>query len=124
MTMMTCANCQFAGRPTYKSPCSECDSLTHNKYEAVKNHTEAERIRAMSDVELAKFLECLAFSRDPPWSDPFARKFCDNCPTVRCVVEEFGQEMECNECELSDGKCPHGDDVLWWLKEPVKEVKE
>ena len=78
----------------------------------------------MSDEELAKFLDGLAFSRETPWSDLFARKFCDNCPTVRCVVEGYRQEMEFNECDFADGKCPHGDDVLWWLKEPVKEVKK
>ena len=89
-----------------------------------KPKTNADRIRAMSDEELAKFLECLAFSRETPWADPFAGEFCDNCPTVRCVVEEFGQEMEFNECELSYGKCPHGDDVLWWLRQPVEEVED
>lgn len=86
-----------------------------------KEMTNADRIRAMKDEELAKFLVALAFSRETPWADPFARKFCDNCPTVGCVVEEFGQEMEFNECEFSDGKCPHGDDVLWWLKEPLED---
>ena len=86
--------------------------------------TNGDRIRAMSDEELAKFLDGLAFSRETPWSDLFARKFCDNCPTVRCVVEGYRQEMEFNECDFADGKCPHGDDVLWWLKEPVKEVKK
>lgn len=117
--MGTCVNCQFAVRPTYKSPCSECKG--YSKHEAVEIRTNGDRIRAMSNEELAKFLECLAFSRETPWADPFARKFCDNCPTVRCVVEEFGKEMEFNECEFSDGKCPHGDDILWWLKEPAEE---
>ena len=83
--------------------------------------TNGGRIRAMSDEELAAFLISLTFGRETPWADPFAGEFCDNCPTVRCVVEEFGQEMEFNECELSYGKCPHGDDVLWWLRQPVEE---
>lgn len=120
--METCVSCKHAGRPTYKSPCSECHG--YSEYEAVEIRTNGDRIRAMSNEELASFLQSLAFERETPWADPFARKFCDNCPTVRCVVEGYRQEVELNECDFADGKCPHGDDVLWWLKEPVEEVKE
>lgn len=60
-----------------------------------ENPTNADRIRAMSDEELAKFI--------PDWSYTNACK-CDEQPFVDCN----------NECE----KC-----VLEWLKQPV-EVPE
>ena len=118
--MGACANCKYAGRPTYKSPCSECKD--HSKHEPVEIRTNADRIRAMSDEELVKFLNRIAFGRETPWADPFAQTFCDKCPPIKATVVETGKEIEICECEFADGKCPHGDDVLWWLKEPVEEV--
>ena len=52
--MPTCNICKYAGRPTYKSPCSECKEFS--KYEYENKKTNADRIRAMSDEELAEFL--------------------------------------------------------------------
>ena len=53
--MPTCNICKYAGRPTYKSPCSECKGFS--KYEYENKKTNADRIRAMSDFELAKEIE-------------------------------------------------------------------
>jgi hypothetical protein len=78
----------------------------------------------MSDVELAKFLKSIAFGRETPWADPFARTYCDKCLPIKAMVEETGKEIEFHECECWDVGCPNGDDVLWWLKQPVEEVKE
>lgn len=80
--------------------------------------TNGDRIRAMGDEELAEFLCGLAFAGNTPWSDPFVREFCDNCPTVEGTVEETGQTMDFNECDFADGKCPNGSDVVWWLRQP------
>ena len=52
--MPTCNICKYAGRPTYKSPCSECKEFS--KYEYENKKTNADRIRSMSDEELADFL--------------------------------------------------------------------
>ena len=52
--MHTCNICKYAGRPTYKSPCSECKEFS--KYEYENKKTNADIIRAMSDEELAEFL--------------------------------------------------------------------
>lgn len=52
--MPTCNICKYAGRPIYKSPCSECKGFS--KYEYEKLQTNADRIRSMSDEELADFL--------------------------------------------------------------------
>lgn len=49
--MPTCNICKYAGRPIYKSPCSECKGFS--KYEYEKLQTNADRIRGMSDEELA-----------------------------------------------------------------------
>jgi len=55
MIMPTCNTCKYAGRPTYKSPCSECKEFS--KYEYENKKTNADRIRSMSDEELARWLE-------------------------------------------------------------------
>ena len=49
--MPICNTCKYAGRPTYKSPCSECKEFS--KYEPENKKTNADRIRAMSDENLA-----------------------------------------------------------------------
>lgn len=50
--MADCKKCEYSGRATYDWPCSTC----HNgsKFEANTPPTNADRIRAMSDEELAK----------------------------------------------------------------------
>ena len=52
--MHTCNICKYAGRPTYKSPCSECKEFS--KYEYENKKTNADIIRSMNDEELAEFL--------------------------------------------------------------------
>ena len=56
--MPTCNICKYAGRPTYKSPCSECKDFS--KYEYENKKTNADIIRSMSDEELRNWL----FQRD------------------------------------------------------------
>ena len=85
-----------------------------------KSQTNADRIRAMNDEELAEWMSGMAYGRETPWSEPFQKKFCDNCPTVRGTYES-GREDDFNECDFSDGVCPHGSDIVWWLRQPVKE---
>ena len=82
--------------------------------------TNGDRIRAMSDEELSDFLIQVAYAGADPWGIPFERKFCDNCPTVECTIQETGQTMDFHECDFADGKCPHGTDVIWWLKQPAE----
>ena len=50
--MPTCNICKYAGRRTYKSPCSECKEFS--KYEYENKKTNADRIRSMTDEELAE----------------------------------------------------------------------
>lgn len=105
--------CEFETCPYF----GQCDSEW--KAELYRQPTNADRIRAMSDEELADFLCSVAYAGDTPWSDLVARKFCDNCPTVEGTVQETGKTMVFYECDFSDGKCPHGSDVVWWLRQPA-----
>ena len=52
--MSTCNICKYAGRPTYKSPCSECKDFSEYEYKNKK--TNADISRSMSDEELADML--------------------------------------------------------------------
>lgn len=52
--MHTCNICKYAGRPIYKSPCSECKEFS--KYEYENKKTNADIIRSMDDEELSYFL--------------------------------------------------------------------
>lgn len=53
--MATCNICKYSGRPTYKSPCSECKEFS--KYEYENKKTNADIIRSMSDEELIEFIK-------------------------------------------------------------------
>ena len=79
--------------------------------------TNADRIRAMSDQELAAFLGGVCYGRDEPWERAFKMCCCDPCPTVE-ATDEYGIRCHLHECDFADGVCPHGDSVLWWLVRP------
>ena len=86
----------------------------------VRKMTNADRIRAMRYVELAEFLSSIAYGRETPWSEPFARRMCDSCQTVHGTYES-GIEDDFHECDFVDGKCPHGSDIVWWLQQPAED---
>lgn len=73
--MATCNTCKYAGRPIYKSPCSECKGFS--KYE--KQQTNADRIRAMSDEELAKVPAKFGYSCVFPQKECSERDTCEKC---------------------------------------------
>ena len=66
--MAICETCDYANRPPYKSPCSECDKTMGSPfccYEHEEKPTNADRIRAMSDEELAEWMaECNAYKEN------------------------------------------------------------
>ena len=90
--MPTCNICKYAGRPTYKSPCSECKEFS--KYEYENKKTNADIIRSMSDEELAAWIASMT-------------TVCECC-------------AEINECESPKcfNKCLHG--VEDWLQQQPK----
>ena len=83
--------------------------------------TNADRIRAMSDEELTEFLSRIAYGRKTPWSDQFAKKFCSSCPTTEYKSECYLKPMHLHECDFTDGKCPNGNEIVWWLRQPAEE---
>ena len=82
--------------------------------------TNADHINSMTIEEKAGFLSSIAYGRETPWSEPFARRLCDSCPTVHGKYES-GIEDDFHECDFVDGKCPNGGDIVWWLQQPVEE---
>lgn len=82
--------------------------------------SNGERIRRMTDEELAEFLCQLAYAGKDPWSEPFARLFCDQCPEPEYTLGD-GRKLRLHECDFSDGKCPHGNDIVWWLNQPAEK---
>ena len=83
--------------------------------------TNADRIRAMSDEELAEFLSRIAYGRETSWSGQFAKKFCSSCPTTEYKSECYLKPMHLHECDFTDGKCPYGNEIVWWLQQPEEE---
>ena len=96
--MAICETCDYANRPPYKSPCSECDKTMGSPfccYEHEEKPTNADRIRAMSDEELAKLI-------------------AENAYTGAC--NDFGiphQGQCCHNCERCDA-------IIKWLKQPAE----
>ena len=93
------------------------EKATGKKFDA---KTNAQKIRSMSDEELSEFLSSITYGRETPWSEPFARRLCDSCPTVHGTYES-GIEDDFHECDFVDGKCPYDSDIVWWLKQPAEE---
>ena len=54
--MLRCEKCRHEDVSAKKYPCSKCDSVTNDLFEP-KKQTNADRIRSMSDEELAEFSE-------------------------------------------------------------------
>lgn len=67
--------------------------------------TNADRIRSMSDEELAEFLENIAYESEPVWTEPFDKAFCQTCSEETCFARA----------------CPNGKGSLWWLKQPQED---
>ena len=99
----SCTTCVYGGRPTYDYPCNECvktvylDDVVMSMYEREKPPvTNADRIRAMSDEELAKFFH------DHDMFD------CSMC-------SEYESWMELSDT-MCDEKC--AEHCLKWLQQP------
>ena len=70
----------------------------------------------MTADELADFLSKIAYARYTPWSKQFSDKFCKTCKRITGTLED-GSQIELTECDFSDGVCPHGGDLVWWLNQ-------
>lgn len=109
-----CYNCYYLHLINEDYPCKNC-----YEYSCWVPHTNEQNIQTMSTEELADFICSLAFCGHTPWSKPFADKFCKSCTTIECTTED-GKKIYLNECDFSDGVCPHGSDIEWWLEQPME----
>ena len=96
-----CYKCKFEHKPIDIEPCEHCSdeymkSGDHPAFQWAKSPTNADRIRAMTDEELAEWF----YSGDFPW----------------CNFEE--DVVPCPYEEMPD-PCEHC--LLEWLKEEVRE---
>lgn len=93
--MVDCRNCEFGGRPSYEWPCNICTDSSAFKQKP-KPTTNADRIRAMLDAELAELFG----------------QSCD-CDNACCFIYD------------KDVSCMNGCASAWldWLQSPV-EVEE
>ena len=119
--MKGCKNCPAYAKCTVSYRGSACAALrsTYGLDNDPEFTTNADRIRAMSDEELACFIKKLAYNREPPWGDLFQETFCKGCPAQEYTMEN-GQKMRLRECDFADGECPHGSDIAWWLQQPAE----
>ncbi len=119
--MKGCKNCPAYAKCTVTYRGSACAALrsTYGLDNDPEFTTNADRIRAMSDEELACFIKKLAYNREPPWGDLFQETFCKGCPAQEYTMEN-GQKMRLRECDFADGECPHGSDIAWWLQQPAE----
>lgn len=93
--MADCRNCEFGGRPSYEWPCNICTVGSAFKPKP-KLTTNADRIRAMSDEELADFIGGIYTLDRDAWGD-----------YDPCVVVEQSVKIRDKE------------DMLDWLRSPA-----
>lgn len=82
--------------------------------------TNADVIRSMDNEQLANFIKRLVYDGKDLWSEAFRKTFCDQCDPVEELDLETGCARDVYPCDYADGICPHGDDILWWLRQPVE----
>ena len=71
-------------------------------------------------AEFLKKVECR-----PPWDDAFVKAFCYKCKTETVTVtDEPKRTLEVHPCDFTDGECPHGSDIAWWLAQRCADKKE
>lgn len=97
--MKGCKNCPAYAKCTVTYRGSSCAALrsTYDIDSDPELITNADRIRAMSDEELAEFISRIEIGDFGP--QVYGKTFCDMCK---------GQ-YECDDCRL------------WWLQQPAEE---
>ena len=91
--MATCQICKYAGNAKDKPPCADCRG--YSKYEYEKPQTNANRIRAMSDEELAKAIASKTYTGACNDFDiPYDGKCCHNCEKCDAIIKWLKQPAE------------------------------
>lgn len=87
--MLRCEKCKHYNCEADKYPCAVCDSNVNDLFEE-KKQTNADRIRAMSDEELAMNMMC-------PNENGLAEIECnkdDSCNCYECLLQWLQSEVE------------------------------
>ena len=121
MKNIKCRNCFFYRNEWCEKIVDSPDPEEARDCNYFREMTNADRINAMTIEEKAEFLSSIAYCRETPWCEQFAEKFCKSCPTTTCTVEGYHHPIDLHECDFTDGKCPHGEDIVWWLQQPCGE---
>ena len=121
--MKGCKNCPAYAKCTVTYRGSACAALrsTYGLDNDPEFTTNADRIRAMSDEELACFIKKLAYNRETPRGVIcFRRRFARG---ARPKNTPWKTGKKCGSVSAISlmGECPHGSDIAWWLQQPAEE---
>lgn len=81
--------------------------------------TNGDRFRMKSDEEIADAPELLESSRYSRERE-FVEECCKKCP-VQLLKIESEEVIELHPCDFEEGECPHGNALLWWLRQPAED---
>lgn len=104
--------------------------IWHPLYDIDGGELENSKIKC-SEYELAAWLAKRAMYDGSPWDTSFAKRFCNNCPSITRDCPEVGRTKEFSWCELHGGQCkffpeimdfPRDEDVIEvWLRQEVEK---
>ena len=107
MDWQSCDRCKHESKEAGEHPCFDCG--IEGKYYEPK--TNADRIRNMTDEELAEFIDKM-LNQDREDCDPIG---CYGCAYYGTHHQDKDSELyECGDCEFENG-------ILAWLQAEVKE---
>ena len=88
-----------------------------------------EKIKSMSIGELAEWLDENGQFDTAPWTLWFDKKYCSNCPDVKCKYEDGERGFTCAWCEVhdscmflpdADGMPDNLETIKMWLESEVE----
>ena len=93
--MLRCEKCKHMEVSGEKYPCSECDSIVNDLFES-KKKTNADRIRSMSDEELAEFISkvnrtCIVDALGGDTQCDYEDVNCTECKAKFCGIQKWLQ---------------------------------
>ena len=79
--------------------------------------TNFDKIKNMTENELAAWLAKRAMYDGSPWDTSFAERFCHNCPSITRYCPEVDRMKEFSWCELHDGQCKFFPEITDFLRD-------
>ena len=138
--MKSCENCAYYDMGRDEQPCFGCVEGINYEEKETEGMSNFEKMKSMSIDDLAKWLDEYGQFDNSPWSNWFAKKYCNNCESIKCRYDEvkerlditpfYNREIECAYCEL-EKKCqffseiediPNNVEVVkMWLESEVED---